>query len=125
MRSAVCVRSRRQAGEGTGRAIDLDRFDKHYRHLFAWNHSRGELVGAYRLALTTEILPKYGLGGLYTSTLFRYGRNLSIAPDPRWNWAAPSCAWNIRSNMRRCCYCGGASDNLWRGVRNVPRSSAG
>lgn len=72
----------RQAGEGTGRAIDLDRFDKHYRHLFAWNHSRGELVGAYRLALTTEILPKYGLGGLYTSTLFRYGRNLFDRTGP-------------------------------------------
>jgi putative hemolysin len=66
----------RQAGEGTGRAIDLDRFDNHYRHLFAWNHTRGELVGAYRLGVTTEILPKYGLGGLYTNTLFRYRRNL-------------------------------------------------
>ena len=66
----------RQAGEGTGRAIDLDRFDSYYRHLFAWNHAREELVGAYRLGLTPEILPKYGVAGLYTSTLFRYRRNL-------------------------------------------------
>jgi len=66
----------RQAGEGTGRAIDLDRFDSHYRHLFAWNHARQEVVGAYRLGVTSEILPKYGVGGLYTNTLFRYRRNL-------------------------------------------------
>jgi putative hemolysin len=66
----------RQAGEGTGRAIDLDRFDRHYRHLFAWNHVREEIVGAYRLGLTCDILPKHGVAGLYTSTLFRYRRNL-------------------------------------------------
>jgi putative hemolysin len=66
----------RQAGEGTGRPIDLDRFDNYYRHLFAWNHAREEVVGAYRLGITPEILPKYGVAGLYTSTLFRYRRNL-------------------------------------------------
>src|SRR5260370_36714784 len=27
----------RGSGEGTGRALDLDRFDEHYRHLFLWN----------------------------------------------------------------------------------------
>ena len=36
----------REAGEGTGRAIDLDRFDHHYRHVFAWNRTKAELVGA-------------------------------------------------------------------------------
>jgi putative hemolysin len=66
----------RQAGEGTGRAIDVDRFDHFYWHLFAWNQDREELVGAYRMGLTTEILPKYGVGGLYTNTLFRYRGNL-------------------------------------------------
>jgi putative hemolysin len=66
----------RQAGEGTGRPIDLDRFDDYYQHLFAWNHAREEIVGAYRVGLTPEILPRYGVDGLYTSTLFRYRRNL-------------------------------------------------
>jgi putative hemolysin len=66
----------RHAGEGTGRAIDLDRFDGHYWHLFAWNHARDEVVGAYRLGVTGEILPKFGVDGLYTSTLFRYSRHL-------------------------------------------------
>jgi putative hemolysin len=57
----------RAAGEGTGRAIDLDQFDTHYRHLFVWHASKQEVVGAYRLACTDETLQ------LYTSTLFRYG----------------------------------------------------
>jgi len=72
----------RQAGEGTGRAIDLDRFDNHYRHLFAWNHVTGEVVGAYRLGITSEILPKYGVGGLYTSTLFQYRPSLFARVGP-------------------------------------------
>lgn len=62
----------RQAGEGTGKALDLDAFDHHYRHLFIWNHERRELVGAYRLGRTDEILPRYGIAGLYTATSFRY-----------------------------------------------------
>jgi putative hemolysin len=66
----------RQVGEGTGRAIDLDRFDGHYRHLFLWNQVRQEIAGAYRLGPTPEILARHGVGGLYTSTLFRYHKSL-------------------------------------------------
>jgi putative hemolysin len=62
----------RQAGEGTGKRLDLDRFDRYYWHLLLWNKVKRELVGAYRAGNTAEILPRYGVGGLYTSTLFRY-----------------------------------------------------
>jgi len=62
----------RQTGEGTGRALDLDRFDDHYCHLFLWNRVNREIVGAYRFANTTEILSQRGRSGLYTSTLFRF-----------------------------------------------------
>lgn len=62
----------REAREGTGRSIDLDRFDAHYSHLFLWNHATSEVVGAYRLGLVDRILEDYGLKGLYTSTLFRF-----------------------------------------------------
>ena len=62
----------RQAGEGTGRDIDLDRFDEHYLHLFAWDYENDELVGAYRMGPTDEIVPRLGADGLYTSTLFHY-----------------------------------------------------
>ena len=48
----------RLAGEGTGKSIDLDRFDQDYIHLFIWNHETHEIVGAYRLGPTDEILPR-------------------------------------------------------------------
>jgi putative hemolysin len=64
----------RLVGEGTGRKIDLDWFDGHYYHLFLWNRADGCLAGAYRLALSSEVLGRFGIRGLYTSTLFRYQR---------------------------------------------------
>jgi putative hemolysin len=60
----------RQAGEGTGKPLDLDRFDQHYLHLFIWNDETSEIVGAYRLGQTDHILSAMGRKGLYTSTLF-------------------------------------------------------
>jgi len=58
----------RAAGEGTGRARDLDGFDTHYLHLFVWNSARREIAGAYRLAGSDQ----EGLGGLYSATLFHF-----------------------------------------------------
>jgi putative hemolysin len=66
----------RAAGEGTGRARDLDAFDRYYRHLFVWHRADGALAGAYRLGLTDEILADRGPSGLYTQSLFRYDRRL-------------------------------------------------
>jgi putative hemolysin len=63
----------RAAGEGTGKAEDLDEFDRHYLHLFVWNEVKKEVVGAYRLAGTDEVIARFGLRGLYTATLFEYG----------------------------------------------------
>ena len=64
----------RAAGEGCGRARDLDGFDAHYKHLLLWSEERRELVGGYRMGRTDEILPGSGVSGLYTSTLFDYER---------------------------------------------------
>jgi putative hemolysin len=62
----------RKVGEGTGKHSDLDRFDEYYQHLFLWNKTDSRLAGAYRLAITSDVLPRFGISGLYTSTLFRY-----------------------------------------------------
>ena len=59
--------------EGTGRATDLDSFDDHYLHLFVWDDGRGEVVGAYRLGMTDQIVSRFGPAGLYTHTLFHLG----------------------------------------------------
>ena len=66
----------RQVGEGTGHAIDLDRFDHHYLHLVLWHHGDRRVAGAYRLGPTPDILPAHGPRGLYTSTLFRFRNDL-------------------------------------------------
>jgi len=65
----------RQAGEGTGRPLDLDRFDSHYLHLLLWNDTEREVAGAYRLAPSLEVLHEHGVRGFYTSTLFAWKRN--------------------------------------------------
>ena len=62
----------RAVGEGTGKSVDLDRFDDYYCHLFVWNKANREIVGAYRLTKTAEVLAQYGAEGLYTNTLFRF-----------------------------------------------------
>ena len=62
----------RDVGEGTGEAVDLDWYDKHYRHLFLWNLANKEVVGAYRIGQVDEILRKQGLHGIYSRSLFRY-----------------------------------------------------
>ena len=62
----------REVGEGTGNSRDLDKFDQHYAHLFVWNKRKNEVVGAYRLGLTDEILERSGEKGLYTTTLFKF-----------------------------------------------------
>jgi putative hemolysin len=66
----------RAVGEGTGQARDIDRFDFSYQHLFVWERSRREVVGAYRIGATDRILPAAGVEGLYTSTLFKYDERL-------------------------------------------------
>jgi putative hemolysin len=66
----------RAAGEGTGRALDLDDFDRHYDHLFVWNRARAEIVGAYRVGATDRIVATHGTAGLYTTTLFRYDERM-------------------------------------------------
>lgn len=64
----------RQVEEGSGQSRDLDEFDQHYYHLFIWHQERQELVGAYRLGPTDQILATKGPSGLYTNSLFVYGR---------------------------------------------------
>lgn len=62
----------RQVGEGTGKPVDLDRFDLYYTHLFVWDLEKRQIAGAYRLGQVDRILDRFGKSGLYTSTLFDY-----------------------------------------------------
>lgn len=62
--------------EGTGKEIDLDTFDDYYVHLFVWNREKKELVGAYRIGRTDNVIKRFGKKGLYTTTLFNIKSNL-------------------------------------------------
>lgn len=62
----------RSSGEGTGTCIDLDRFDRHYLHIFLWDEQKQRVAGAYRLGLADQIIRQHGARGLYTNTLFKF-----------------------------------------------------
>jgi len=61
----------REVGEGTGKAMDVDLFDSYYHHLILWNAQTSEVVGAYRMGETRDILSRFGRKGLYTHSLFK------------------------------------------------------
>ncbi len=62
----------REIGEGTNKAIDLDKFDAYYHHMFLWDQDEKKIAGAYRMGLGSEIFPKYGIDGFYLQDLFRF-----------------------------------------------------
>jgi putative hemolysin len=69
----------RAAGEGTGKAIDIDRYDPHYLHLWLWDHGRQRVAGAYRLAPIDRVLAEHGPRGLYIASLFHFRRGALAA----------------------------------------------
>jgi len=72
----------RQAGEGTGKPVDLDRFDDYYWHLFVWNKATHEIIGAYRIGPSEEILERGGIRDFYTSSLFFWNRSFLKRTGP-------------------------------------------
>ncbi|MGV9004732.1 GNAT family N-acyltransferase [Flavobacterium sp.] len=66
----------REVGEGTNEAIDLDKYDQYYHHMFLWDEAAHKVAGAYRMGLGSEIYPKYGMEGFYLNDLFRFESEL-------------------------------------------------
>lgn len=62
----------RAVGEGSHQRRDTDRYDRHYLHLILWDKKDLEIVGAYRLGESQKIVDKFGIEGLYTSSLFTF-----------------------------------------------------
>ena len=61
----------REIGEGTNKTMDLDSFDRYYKHMFLWDDDQKILAGAYRMGMGEEIFGKHGISGFYVNELFR------------------------------------------------------
>ncbi len=64
----------RQAGEGTGKARDLDEYDLYYLQLIIWDREARRIVGGYRMGPGDRIFAEHGLSGFYISSLFKVKR---------------------------------------------------
>jgi putative hemolysin len=67
----------RAVGEGSGRRRDMDIYDRDYDHIVLWDDETLELVGAYRLRRTTDLIVGETKNvsdtkKLYSDTLFEY-----------------------------------------------------
>jgi putative hemolysin len=71
----------RTVEEGTGCALDLDKFDVYYQHIVLWDDHDLEIVGAYRVGEGAKIMAIYGVEGFYSQTLFNLQGDLeSLLP---------------------------------------------
>jgi len=98
----------REVGEGSGQALDLDRFDAWYEHIVLWDAAAERIAGAYRVARCARLLADRGLGGLYTAALFEYADDmvprLAEALELGRSFVVPDY-WGSRS-----------IDYLWQGI---------
>jgi len=62
----------RAVGEGSGKTIDMDKYDTYYHHLFIWDRKENKVVGSYRIGFGKDIIEQYGKSGFYSNSLFKY-----------------------------------------------------
>ncbi len=99
----------RANGEGTGKSVDLDLFDRWYRHLFLWNRETHEIAGAYRLGLGDEIMRLHGRKGFYSQSLFRFKSSFPQALNPEIELGRSFVCTNYQKSMTPMML-------LWKGI---------
>ena len=67
----------RAIGEGTGKSLDKDEFDVHFKHLILWDTAKQQIAGCYRLGIGSDIIPKLGIKGFYVSTLVKFDESFT------------------------------------------------
>ncbi len=67
----------RTVEEGTGFALDLDKFDHYYQHIVLWDDNDLEIVGAYRVGVGATIMAEHGVEGFYSHSLFNLSGDFS------------------------------------------------
>lgn len=102
-------RTFRAVDEGTGRDIDVDRFDPHYWHLWIWDQRQQQIVGGYRIAKADELIAARGIRALYSRSLYAYDerfiRSLGRSIEVGRSFVAPAYQRHPR-----------ALDLLWKGI---------
>lgn len=101
----------RKVGEGTGKSMDFDTFDKYYLHIVAWDDQELEIMGSYRLGISNQILNQYGTNGLYNSGQFEI--NDSFRP------ILENSIELGRSFIQEKYWKTRALDYLWQGIASV------
>jgi len=98
----------RQVGEGVNKRRDIDKYDRYYKHIVLWDNEDLEIVGAYRIGISSEIVEKYSAEALYTHSLFSYtqefDRYLQNSIELGRSFVQPKY-WGSR-----------ALDYLWQGI---------
>jgi putative hemolysin len=101
----------RAVAEGTGKDRDLDVFDDWYLHVFVWQRSLSQVLGAYRLAMTDVVRRQRGAAGLYTTSLFDYDASFLDEMGPAVELG--------RSFVRPEAQGGRVLALLWRGIGHL------
>lgn len=60
----------REAGEGSGLKVDIDKFDDYYGQFIIVNKSDGDIVGGYRLGMVSKIIDELGIESVYSQQFF-------------------------------------------------------
>lgn len=110
----------REAGGGTGKALDLDEFDlmdNCYKQLLVWNPEEEEIIGGYRYKLGNEVdFDDKGQPILATSHLFHFSDRFIKDFLPQTIELARSYVTIPYQSSRRGAKSLFALDNLWDGL---------
>jgi putative hemolysin len=98
----------RIVGEGTGNRLDIDKFDKYYKHLILWDDDKLEIVGSYRIGICKDIIQSFGKNGLYSSSLFQFSEDFDSYFDNSIELG--------RSFIQQKYWNSNALDYLWKGI---------
>lgn len=75
----VCFR---EFDEGSGQPQDGDDFDAYYLQLFIFDRTNQQIIGAYRMGRSDQILVKNGVDGLYLSRMFAFSEQFINRQQP-------------------------------------------
>jgi putative hemolysin len=63
-------KSFRVVGEGSGKSMDIDPYDRYYTHIIAVDTNTNKMLGAYRVGRVDRIVADKGIEGLYSYRFF-------------------------------------------------------